>query len=150
ADQFLDARQHAIEVLRQAIELVAGAIERDALGEIAGHDGAAGVGNRLDAPQHAPADGEPGADPEDGEQCDAPQAELAHAGSKAVQVFDVATDDEDKAAGHRHGYANGEPRHPRLALRARARIGEDAAPRGTVDFRRHAIEIARDLASGGI
>ena len=41
--QLLDARQHGVEALRQPVELVAGAGQRDAAGEVAGHDLAAGL-----------------------------------------------------------------------------------------------------------
>ncbi len=120
--QLLDAAEHGVEALGKAIELVARAVERDALREIARHDGAARFRDRLDASQDAAADGEAGADAEQGEQHDAPQSELAHGAGEAMQVLDVAADDqaparlEPAARRRRHGVACG--RLPRRRARS--------------------------------
>ena len=117
--QLLDAVEHGVEALRQAVELVAGAVERDALGEVAGHDRAARLGDGLDAPQHAAADGQAGADAESAEQNDAPQRQLPHGAGEPALVLDIAADDQHEparnatAARRRRGARRAAPSSPR-------------------------------------
>ena len=59
AHQRLDALEHGVEVFRQPVEFVAGAGDRQPLAEIAGHDGAGGLGHGVDAAQHAAGDEQP-------------------------------------------------------------------------------------------
>jgi hypothetical protein len=51
--QRLDALQHRIEVAGQTIQLVAAASDRQAPGEVAGHDALRGAGHGVDPRQHA-------------------------------------------------------------------------------------------------
>ena len=57
--QRLDALEHGVEVVGETVELVAGAGDRQAAGEIARHDRACRLGHGIDALQHAAADEEP-------------------------------------------------------------------------------------------
>lgn len=62
AQQAVDLRQHAVEVLRQPIELASAAAQRDATAEVAVHDIGRGAVERLDAAfgpacHHRPATG---------------------------------------------------------------------------------------------
>ena len=87
--------------------------------------------------------------PSSDEQAEAPQAELAHGAGEAALVLDVAADDEHErrpepaAARRRHGARA--PARPR-----RARVAEDAAAGARRDLGRHAVEVAGDLAAGGV
>ena len=53
AHQRLDAIEHGVEIAGQPVELVAGAGDRQTLGQIARHDGLRGRGHGVDALQHA-------------------------------------------------------------------------------------------------
>ena len=64
AHQRLDALQHGVEVLREPVELVAAAADRQPPGEIAGHDALRGPGHGVDALQHAARDEDAAAEPE--------------------------------------------------------------------------------------
>ncbi len=72
----------------------------------------------LDAAQHAAADGEAGADAEDRQQRDAPQPELTHGAGEAMQVLDVAADDQHETARDRQGHADGKARDGAAAVPA--------------------------------
>ena len=84
------------------------------------------------------------------QQRDAPQAQLTHAAGEAMQILDVAADDQHEAAGDRQGHADGEARDRAGSFLRRPRIVEDAAAGGAAELRRHPVEVARDLAAGGI
>ena len=56
AHQRLDAFQHGVDVFSEPVEFVAGAGDRQATGQIAGHDGVRCVGHGIDPLEHAAAD----------------------------------------------------------------------------------------------
>ena len=148
--QLLDAAEHGVEALRQAVELVARAVERDALARDRRHDRAARLGDGLDAAQHAAADGEAGADAEQrrAARCSTaragPWCRRSGAGPRCRGRRSASARPEPAAARRRHGAARG------LALLAGARVVEDGALPCGLELRRHAIEIAGDLAARGI
>ena len=61
AHQFADAVEHVVEVLREAVELVAGSGDLQPAAEIARHDVAGGLRHVVDALEHAARD-EPAAE----------------------------------------------------------------------------------------
>ena len=151
AHQLLDARQHGVEALRQAVELVAGAVERDAPGEIAGHDGAAGVGDGLDAAQHAAAD---------------QRGRRRRRAATAAPTLHSATwpmvsanrrwssmsrpTTSMRPPGTAHGHADGQARGAAAPL-GRARVAEHAAAgRRCANSGGTPVEVAGDLAAGGV
>ena len=139
----------ALRTLRQPVELVPRTVQRDALGEVAGHDLAARLVDDLDAAQHAATDGQAGADAKRAQQHDAPQPQLTHGAGEPVQVLDIAADDQYQPARNRQRNAHGMARGA-MALFARAHIIEDTTLARTFDLGRHAIEIAGNLATAGI
>ena len=99
--QHLDAIEHLVEVGREAIELVAGAAQRDAAREVAAHDVAAGVGDGGDPPQHAGA-GCKAADQGEGEGGrQTPGGDVEDQVLEVGELVGVLPDDEEPAVGQR-------------------------------------------------
>ncbi|GCC45880.1 hypothetical protein chiPu_0030129, partial [Chiloscyllium punctatum] len=109
AHQGLDAIQHQIEILGNAIPFVVTAAERDALVEAGEHDGAAGRIDRFDAADRPPRDPDAGGSrqPDDqhhnGDPCG---PDLRH---EAVEIADIAADQQPFTA--RQGLGHGSHQH---------------------------------------
>ena len=102
AHQRLDALQHGVEMLGEAVELVAGAGDRQAAGEIAGHDGLRLVGHGLDAVEHAPADEEAAGEPQHDDQRQRPLPGIGDDAEQPLAFLEIASDQKAEAAGQLH------------------------------------------------
>ena len=146
--QLLDPRQHEVEALRQAVELVARAVHRQPPGEIAFHDGARGGGDRIDPGEQVAADQIAAADAEQRHHAKSPQHGRADHARELAPVLDVAADDETVAAGQPEHIGKGEPRFD--AAFRRPAIFEFDRSETVEKFLGDAGEIARDAAPGGV
>lgn len=97
--QSLDAVQHEIEPDGEPVELVAGAVDRQTLGQVPRHDAPAGRRHGVNAPQH-PATHEDKRDDAEDRDDDKPEAHCLRKQRAEMQLFlQVATDKQAKAAG---------------------------------------------------
>ena len=116
AHQRLDAVEHGVDVERQAVDLVAGAGDRQPIGQVAGHDALRFLRDRVDPPQDAPADEEAAAEPEHQHRRHRPAPGGGDDLVDALAFLDVAPDQQVKTAGQlRH-------QHQRVMLGAFGRV----------------------------
>ena len=97
--QRLDALEHGVEIVGQPVEFVAGAGDRQPLAEIAGHDGAGGLGHGVDAPQHAAGDEEAAGEAEHDDDRDRPAPGREHDVVEPLALLEIAADQQAEAAG---------------------------------------------------
>ena len=94
AEQSLDLVEHGIQVGRQLVELVARALERDPLAEIARHDPARGAVDRIDAAEHAAAHQEAAGEAKQQRQRETPTQRAPDLRLDLHPVLDVAPDQQ--------------------------------------------------------
>ena len=97
--QGLDALEHGVEVIGEAVELVAGAGDRQTSGEIAAHDGLRRIGHGVDALEHAAADEESAGKPKHDDQRQRPLPGMGDDAEQALAFLEIASDQKMKAAG---------------------------------------------------
>ena len=108
--QALDLVEHGVQVAGEHVELVARALERDPLAEVAGHDPPRGAVDRIDPAQHAAAHHEAAGQAQQQGQADAPADRLLASATGSAEVLDVAADQETEVAGEREaGRAHDDP-----------------------------------------
>ena len=96
--QLLDALEHPIEIHGKRVEVVPAAVERDASGEVPGHDLAGGLVDRLQAPHDTRAH-QPSAQQGQGRGDGQPPAErVEDQCTRSLQITHVAADQESQAA----------------------------------------------------
>ena len=88
----------ALRLLGEAVELVAGAGDRQPAGEIAGHDGLRRSGHGVDTVEHASADEESAGEPEHNDQRERPAPGVGNDAVEPLALLEVAPDQEPKAA----------------------------------------------------
>ena len=99
--QRLDALKHGVDVVGEAVELVAGAGDRQSAAKVAGHDGLCGACHRIDPLEHAPADKEPAGEPEHDHQRDRPTSGVSYDGVDALTPLVEIAPDQQVEAGRR-------------------------------------------------
>jgi hypothetical protein len=158
AEQPLDLVEHGIEVGRQLVELVARALERDALAEIARHDAARGAIDRIDPPEHAPAHDEAAGQPEQQRERKAPAQRAPDLRLDLQPVLDLASDQQPVAVfDQKAGRARPSLLH-RLAIRRdldregqRAiRTGRNVGPAVQVAGNGSAVRVGQQIDAGAM
>jgi hypothetical protein len=139
--QLLDPRQHEIEAFGQPVELVAGAGYGQPPAEIAGHDGARGRRERVDAGEQLPAHPIAAADAEQRHHPEPPQHGRADHARKLATIFDVAANDQAVSARQPEHIGEGEP--PLHASGRRTPVIELDRPDAIPQLGRHRAEISR-------
>ena len=99
AEQPLDLIEHGIQVGCELVKLVARALERDPLTEIARHDPARRAIDRIDPPEHPAAHQEAAGEPEQQRESEAPAQRAPDLRLDLQPVLDVAPDQQTEAAG---------------------------------------------------
>ena len=97
--QRLDPLQHGIEVFREAIEFVAAAPDRQASGEVAGHDALGGAGHGVDPLQHPPRHEDAAADAEHDDDQQRPLRGLGDDAEQPPPFLQVAADQQAETVG---------------------------------------------------
>ena len=97
AHERLDALEHGIEVVGEPIELVAGAGDRQAPGQVAVHDLARRVRHRVDALEHPPRHEQAAGDPEHDDDRQRPAAGGDHDVVQPLALLEVAPDQQTEA-----------------------------------------------------
>ena len=139
--QALDPLQHQVQVLRQLVELVAVALGRDALAEVAGHDPRRRAVDPLQPAQHPAAHDQAAAQPEHHHHAQPEQDRGAHQAQGLHVVLHVAADQQSwppsssvtifAVAEMRLGQPPADPRRP--APRTRRSRRRPCAPRPAVE-----------------
>ena len=102
AHQRLDALEHGVDVVGEAVELVAGAGDRQPAGQIAGHDGLRRAGHGVDAAEHAPADEEAAGKTEHDDERQRPLPGIGDNAEQPLALFEIAADQKAETAGKLH------------------------------------------------
>src|SRR5690606_11377946 len=97
--QFLDPVQHDVEAGAQTIELVRPAADRNAVREIAAHDGTGRRGNRVHAAEDAAADEQASAQPDHRDKAEAPEKGGADKPLERAAVLDISADEKPAVIG---------------------------------------------------
>ena len=103
ADEGLDAVEHGVEGAGEAVELVAGAAQRDAAVEGAGHDGAGGAVDLADAAGDEAGEQPAGGERERGDRGEGPEQGAGEGGVEGGAGLDVAADEEELVLGQAQG-----------------------------------------------
>ena len=98
--QFLNAREHAVEVFRQAVELIAGPAYRKPSGQIAAHDALRSDRNFINTLQGAPPDEEPDQECTDAHDAERGHERAAHDEPDLLRLAKIAAHHDPDAIGH--------------------------------------------------
>ncbi len=96
--QFLDLREHGVQVFGQPIEFVAAAGQRHALRQVPSHDGPAGSVNSLDPPQRIAAHQQAADQAKAESDPSCPSQRPTQQSVQFLPIRDVAADKELKTA----------------------------------------------------
>ena len=96
--QRLDPLEHDVEVVGQPIELVAGARDRQAPGQVAVHDPARRFGHRVDALEHATGDEEAAGDTQHDDDRRATSGRREDDVVQPLALLEIAADQQTEAA----------------------------------------------------
>ena len=96
--QRFDPLQHGVEIVRQPIEFVAAASHRQPAAEVALHDPSCGAGHGVDPAQHASRNEHATGEPQHHNDQHRPLRGLGDDAEDAPALFEIATDQQAKAA----------------------------------------------------